>query len=163
MRRNRRRHKPASANPGARGARSVTVGLGPGGALRQGAGGALAADASASAARDRSRSPASSTGGEFGPRPQVSISLDDEDLALASVPRAAVGGAAAVSVSVGSVIRRPPPQTWPPKQPGTSLLARHLPSRLPPPPSQWTHGPNAKVRRLRPRIYRLGRPRPQWT
>jgi len=93
-RRNRRRHKPAPVNPGARGARSVTVGLGQGDASRQGAGGALAADASASATRNRSHSPASSTGGEFGPRPQVSISLDDEDDVLASVPRAAVGGAA---------------------------------------------------------------------
>ena len=108
MCRNRRRHKPAPANPGARGARSVTVGVGSGGASRQGAEGALAADASASATQNRSHSPASSTGGEFGPRPQVSISLDDEDSALASVPRAAVGGAAAVPVSVGSVIGRPP-------------------------------------------------------
>jgi len=79
QRRNRRRRKPAPSKPGDRGTQSVTVASGPGDATRQGAGGQQAAGVSAPAAQHCPPSPASSTAGEFGPRPQIDLRLEGQE------------------------------------------------------------------------------------
>ena len=84
--RNRRRQKPAPAKPGDRGTWSVTVAAGPSEATRQEAGGSRAAGTSVPAAQGRPPSPASSTGGEFGPHPQIQLDLEEEDTIVQSGP-----------------------------------------------------------------------------
>jgi len=76
--RNRRRRRPAPVMPGDRGTRSVTVATGPSTTVRQEAGGSRAAGKAISATEGRPTSPASSTGDDLGPRPQIQLGLEEE-------------------------------------------------------------------------------------